>query len=513
MITESGPPHLGVVVVGAGFGGLAAAHALRGGGEDFAVLEREQEVGGVWRDNTYPGCACDIPSHLYSLSFAPNPHWTHAFSGQSEIGDYLRRVAREHGLLPHIRFGCSLLEAAWDDAAQRWRIETSAGPLTADVLIDASGPIADPSVPELPGLDTFTGEVFHSARWNHDVDLTGRKVVVVGTGASAIQFVPAIQPRAGRITVVQRTAPWIIPRMDRTTTPFERRLYAAAPWLQRLVRGRQYLLRDLVMWKIMVSPRVRRIATKLALHHLRKQVADPALRERLTPDFELGCKRILISNDWYPAVSAPNVEVVSAGVREVRADSVVTTDGRELPADVIIFGTGFHVTDPPIAAHLRGRDGRTLAECWNGSPRTYLGVTVTNFPNLFRLGGAGSATGHNSHVFQEECQVAYAMDALRLMRARGITSIEARAEEQRAYTEQFTARLAGTVWSAGGCKSWYQDASGVASVTWPAPTREYRRATRRFDPAPYALRTAGRRARRELSLHTASAAHDRDTWS
>ena len=258
----------------------------------------------------------------------------------------------------------------------------------------------------------------------------------------------------------------------------------------------------------MVSPRVRRIATKLALHHLRKQVADPALRERLTPDFELGCKRILISNDWYPAVSAPNVEVVSAGVREVRADSVVTTDGRELPADVIIFGTGFHVTDPPIAAHLRGRDGRTLAECWNGSPRTYLGVTVTNFPNLFRLGGAGSATGHNSHVFQEECQVAYAMDALRLMRARGITSIEARAEEQRAYTEQFTARLAGTVWSVGGCKSWYQDASGVASVTWPAPTREYRRATRRFDPAPYALRTAGAAPRRELSLHTASAAHD-----
>ena len=251
-----------------------------------------------------------------------------------------------------------------------------------------------------------------------------------------------------------------------------------APWLQRLVRGRQHLLRDLVVWKIMVSPRVRRIATKAAPHHLHKQVADPALRERLTPDFELGCKRILISNDWYPAVSAPNVEVVSAGVREVRADSVVTTDGRELPADVIIFGTGFHVIDPPIAAHLRGRDGRTLAECWNGRPHTYLGVTMTNFPNLFRLGGAGSATGHNSHVFQEECQVAYAMDALRLMRARGITSVEARDEEQRAYTEQFTARLAGTVWSVGGCKSWYQDASGIAPVTWPAPTREYRRATR-----------------------------------
>ncbi len=489
MITESVPQHLGVVVVGAGFGGLAAARALKASGEDFAVLERECEVGGVWRDNTYPGCACDIPSHLYALSFAPNPRWTRAFSGQPEIRDYLRRVAREHGLLSHIRFGCSLLEAAWDDTAQLWRIETSSGPLTAGVLIDASGPIAEPSVPRLPGLEAFAGEVFHSARWNHDADLTGRNVVVVGTGASAIQFVPAIQPLVGRMTVVQRTAPWVTPRMDRATTRFERRLYAAAPWLQRAVRQRQYLLRELVTWKIMVSPRVRRVATRVALRHLRRQVADQALRQRLTPDFELGCKRILISGDWYPAVSAPNVEVVSGGVRDVRAHSVVTADGREHPADVIVFGTGFRVIDPPIADRLRGRDGRTLAECWNGRPRTYLGVTVTNFPNLFRLGGAGSATGHNSHVFQEECQVAYVMDALRLMRSRRIASIEVQADEQRAYMEQFTARLAGTVWSAGGCKSWYQDADGLASFTWPASTREYRRATRRFDPAPYALRT------------------------
>ncbi len=490
MAAEADPEHLGVLVVGAGFGGLAAAHALKSSGEDFAVLEREYEVGGVWRDNTYPGCACDIPSHLYSLSFAPNPEWTRAFSGQPEIRSYLCKVARERGLLPSIRFGCSLVGAAWDDTAQLWRVETSAGPLTAGVLIDASGPIAEPSVPQLPGLEAFAGEMFHSARWNHGVDLAGRSVVVVGTGASAIQFVPAIQPRVGRLTVVQRSAPWVTPRMDRATTRFERRVYAAAPWLVRVARQRQYLLRELVMWKIMVSPRVRRIAARLALRHLRRQVADPVLRQRLAPDFELGCKRILISNDWYPAVSAPNVDVVSAGVREVRAHSVVTADGREHSADVIVFGTGFRVIDPPIAERLRGRDGRTLAECWNGRPHTYLGVTVTNFPNLFRLGGAGSTTGHNSHVFQEECQVAYAMDALRLMRSRRIASIEVRADEQRAYIEQFTARLAGTVWSAGGCKSWYQDADGVASVTWPASTREYRRATRRFDPAPYALRTA-----------------------
>ncbi|WP_327321947.1 NAD(P)/FAD-dependent oxidoreductase [Streptomyces sp. NBC_01210] len=490
MTAEFEPQHLRVVVVGAGFGGLAAAHALKTQGENFALLEREQEVGGVWRDNTYPGCACDIPSNLYSLSFAPNPHWTRAFSQQSEIRDYLRRVARDHGLIPHIRFGCRLLEAAWDDAAQRWRIETSTGPLTADMLIDASGPIAEPSTPQLKGLDGFTGEVFHSARWNHDLDLTGRTVVVVGTGASAIQFVPAIQPQVGRMTVVQRTAPWVTPRMDRATTRTERRLYTAAPWLQRLVRHRQYWMRELVTWKIMVSPQVRRIATRMALHHLRRQVADPALRKRLTPDWELGCKRILISNNWYPALSAPNVEVVSAGVHEVRADSVVTTDGREHPADVIIFGTGFHVSDPPIAEHLRGRDGRTLAECWNGNPHTYLGITVTNFPNLFRLGGAGSATGHNSHVFQEECQVAYAMDALRLMRARGITSIEVRATDQNTYIEQQTARLAGTVWSVGGCTSFYQGADGLASANWPDATWKYRRTTRRFDPTPYELRTA-----------------------
>ncbi|WP_405997195.1 flavin-containing monooxygenase [Streptomyces sp. NBC_00829] len=489
MTAEFEPQHLRVVVVGAGFGGLAAAHALKHQGEDFAVLEREQEVGGVWRDNTYPGCACDIPSNLYSLSFAPNPRWTRAFSPQSEIRDYLHRVARKHRLLPHIRFGCRLLEAAWDDTAQRWRIETSAGPLTADVLIDGSGPIAEPSLPQLPGLDGFAGEVFHSARWNHDLDLAGRTVVVVGTGASAIQFVPAIQPVVGQMTVVQRTAPWVTPRMDRATTRIERRLYAVVPWLQRLVRRRQYWMRELVMWKIMVSPRVRQTATRAALWQLRRQVPDPALRKRLTPDWELGCKRILISNNWYPALSAPNVEVVSAGIREVRADSVVTTDGREHPADVIVFGTGFHVSDPPIAQHLRGRDGRTLAECWNGNPHTYLGVTVTNFPNLFRLGGPGSATGHNSHVFQEECQVAYAMDALRLMRARGITSIEVRAAEQRAYVGQQTAKLARTVWSVGGCQSFYQGTDGVAWGNWPDTTWKYRRLTRRFDPAPYQLRT------------------------
>ena len=258
MTPEPEPQHFGAVVIGAGFGGLAAAHALKHAGEDFVVLEREQEVGGVWRDNTYPGCACDIPSHLYSLSFAPNPHWTQAFSPQAEIRDYLCGVARDHGLLAHIRFGTSLLQAAWDDAAQRWLIQTNAGPLSADVLVDATGPIADPSTPDLPGLSGFAGEVFHSARWRHDIDLTGRNVVVVGTGASAIQFVPAIQPQVRRMTVVQRSAPWITPRMNRTTTRLERRLYAAAPWLQRLVRHKQYQLREQVLWKIMVSPRVRR---------------------------------------------------------------------------------------------------------------------------------------------------------------------------------------------------------------------------------------------------------------
>ena len=383
MPVTSGIEHLGVVVVGAGFGGLAAAHALKQRGEDFAVLEREHVVGGVWRDNTYPGCACDIPSNLYSLSFAPNPRWTHAFSPQSEIRDYLCRVAREDGLLPYIRFGCGLVEAAWDDTTHRWRIETSTGALTADMLIDASGPIAEPSIPHLPGLDRFAGDVFHSARWNHELDLVDRKVVVIGTGASAIQFVPKIQPLVEKLTVVQRSAPWVIPRMDRKTTRFERQLYAMAPWLQRVTRLKQYLLRDLGLWRIMVSPRVRRIVTRVALHHLRSQVANPKLRQRLTPNFELGCKRILLSNDWYPTVSAPNVEVVDGGVRELRPDSVVTTDGREHPADVIIFGTGFHVADPPIAENLRGRDGRTLAECWDGSPRTYLGVAVRIFPICF----------------------------------------------------------------------------------------------------------------------------------
>ena len=275
MTPEPAPQHFRAVVIGAGFGGLAAAHALKRAGEDFVVLEREREIGGVWRDNTYPGCACDIPSHLYSLSFAPNPHWTQAFSPQAEIRDYLRRVARDHALLPYIRLGTSLLQAAWDDAAQRWLIQTNAGPLSADVLVDATGPIADPSTPDLPGLSAFAGEVFHSARWRHDVDLAGRNVVVVGTGASAIQFVPAIQPRVRRMTVVQRSAPWITPRMNRATTRLERRLYAAAPWAaaagtpKAVPPARAGAVEDHRL------ATVRRLATAIARSHLRRQVSRP----------------------------------------------------------------------------------------------------------------------------------------------------------------------------------------------------------------------------------------------
>ncbi|MCW3038729.1 MAG: hapE2, partial [Solirubrobacterales bacterium] len=335
--------HVHIAIVGTGFAGLAAAvHLQRDGERDLLILERAEDVGGVWRDNTYPGAACDVPSHLYSLSFAPNPGWTRSFSRQHEILEYLRSVATDFGLRPLIHFGEELHDATWDEMACRWDITTTGMHLTADVIIDGCGPLTEPALPAIPGLADFAGTVFHSARWDHDYDLQGKRVAVIGTGASSIQFVPEIQPLVDHLVLVQRTAPWVVPRNDRTITAAERRLLAKRPGLQRLARGTQYLTRELLHYPLVKSPRLRRMAERVALGHLHRQVKDPALRVKLTPNYEIGCKRILISNAWYPAVAKPNVQVVT-GLAEVRAHSVVTSDGVEHPVDAIILGTGFHV--------------------------------------------------------------------------------------------------------------------------------------------------------------------------
>ncbi|HEX2204695.1 MAG TPA: NAD(P)/FAD-dependent oxidoreductase [Longimicrobium sp.] len=484
--------HTRVAIIGSGFGGLGLALRLKRAGEDdFVVLERARDVGGTWRDNTYPGCTCDVPSHLYSFSFAPNPGWSHSFSRQPEIQAYLRRCAAEGGVLPHVRFGHEVRGAAWDDAAQRWTVETSGGTLTASVLVMASGALSDPVIPGLPGLDRFRGVAFHSSRWNHDFDLTGKRVAVIGTGASAIQLVPAIQPVVGRMHVFQRTPPWILPRRDRRMGAAEKALYRRLPFVQRAARAAIYAGRELFVFGFRDPDRMR-LAQRIARRHLRKSVADPDLRRKLTPNWTLGCKRVLLSNDYLPALTKPNVEVVTEGIAEVRESSIVTEDGVEREVDAIVFGTGFRATDPLLAPHVRGREGRTLAEAWSGSPRAHLGTSVAGFPNFFILLGPNTGLGHTSVVYMIEAQIEHVLSALGHMRAHGVGAREPREEAQAAFVAGVDARMEGTVWTSGGCASWYLDATGRNSTLWPDFTWRFRRRAARLRPEEYVMRPMGK---------------------
>jgi cation diffusion facilitator CzcD-associated flavoprotein CzcO len=477
-VNQGQVPHQHVVIVGAGFSGIGAAIRLKQAGfHDFVLLERADEVGGCWRDNTYPGCACDVESHLYSFSFAPNPGWTRLYSPQAEILAYLRRVARDHGVLPHVRFGHELRSAAWDERARRWRIETSRGPVTADVLIAGMGPLTEPAIPELPGLARFQGKTFHSARWDHAYPLEGKRVAVVGTGASAIQFVPQIQPRVAKLSLFQRTPAWVLPRLDRAVTERVRRLFARLPAAQKLARSAIYARREAYL-PLFKNPLVMKAAQQLAARHLAREVRDAALREKLTPHFRMGCKRVLISDDYLASLTRANVDIVTDGIREVRERSIVTADGAEHEVDAIIFGTGFQVTEVPFAGKVKGRGGRTLREAWHGSPEAHLGTTVAGFPNLFLLLGPNTGLGHSSVVFMMECQLELVMGALEHMRRGRVASLEPRAEAQARWVAEVAARSAHTVWTEGGCKSWYIDATGRNSAIWPGFTFAYRRRAR-----------------------------------
>jgi cation diffusion facilitator CzcD-associated flavoprotein CzcO len=474
-----------VAIVGAGFGGLGMAIRLKEAGrDDFVVLERAADVGGTWWANTYPGCQCDIPSNLYSFSFARNSDWTTAYPMRDQIHAYLRDCAERFGVLEHTRFETELLDAAWDDDSRRWTTETSRGPLTARFLVGATGMLSEPCVPSLPGLDRFEGTTFHTAAWDHDHDLTGRRVAVLGTGASAIQVVPSIQEQVEKLTVFQRTPPWVIFHLDHPVGPWLRRLYARVPPLQAAARGGIWALHELVVPGMTRDPRLLKGHELLARANLWRNVRDPQLRRRLTPDYSIFCKRILLSNDWYKAITAPNAELVTAGIREVRAGSVVDGHGVEHEVDTIVFATGFAPSDPPIARRLRGRAG-TLSDVWRGSPKAYLGSTVTGFPNLFLLYGPNTNLGHSSLVYILESQMTYVLSALESMDGSGAAAFDVHPEVQEAFNDEMQERLATSVWS--GCRSWYLDANGRNSIQWPGFTFEYRRRTRRFDAADYRL--------------------------
>lgn len=499
------PEHVETAIVGAGFAGLCTAIKLDEAGRgDYIVLERDTEVGGTWHANSYPDCACDVPSYLYSFSFAPNPDWKHTFSRQPQILEYLKTVARKYDLYRKIRFQTPLSAAAWDDGRGLWVLETPRGSFTAARLVLGAGGLSEPSVPTLPGLASFEGTTFHSARWNHDHDLSKDRVAVIGTGASAIQFVPHVQQRSKHLSVFQRTAPWVMPRQDRPYRAFERRLNRSFPGLQRAVRARIYALRELSLIGFVFNPAILKVGERISLRMLHQQVRDPELRAKLTPHYRLGCKRVLLSNDYYPALSKPNVDVVTDRIVEVRAQSVVTesADGKETehPVDTIIFGTGFHVTDPPAANYVRGRDGRTLAEHWAQTGMSALnGMAIAGFPNLYMLVGPNTGLGHTSIVLMIEAQVGFLIDLLQKMDARGLTQAEPTRAAQDAFNEKIQQQLQRTVWNTGGCKSWYLDANGRNTTLWPTFTFEFMRQLRHADLGQFDVRATPVRRTEKVS--------------
>ncbi|TAJ50850.1 MAG: NAD(P)/FAD-dependent oxidoreductase [Nevskiaceae bacterium] len=484
-LPDDGAP-LSTLIIGTGFAGLGMAIRLKQEGQsDFLVLERAQGVGGTWRDNTYPGCACDVQSHLYSFSFEPNPAWSRMFAPQPEIKSYLEHCADKYGLAPHLRFGADVVEARYDEAAQLWQVKTRDGRrFQARALVAGLGGLSTPAYPELKGIATFKGKAFHSAEWDHGYDFRGKRVAVIGTGASAIQFVPQLQKLAGQVDLYQRTPPWIMPKPDRRISALEQRLFKRLPQAQRAIREAIYWSLEGRVLGFVLNPKAMKLPELLARRHIRKQIKDPALRAKVTPDFAFGCKRVLISDDYYPALSQANVEVISTGIREVKAHSIVTSDGAERPVDCIVYGTGFKAQDPLPRGAIFGRQGLDLLDAWKDGPEAYLGTSIHGFPNLFMLVGPNTGLGHSSMVYMIESQIAYVLDALKTMRRENLREIEVKDHVQARYNQGLQKQLGKAIW-ASGCKSWYVNASGKNTTLWPGFTFRFRQATRHFKLGDY----------------------------
>ncbi|MDR3663981.1 MAG: NAD(P)/FAD-dependent oxidoreductase [Mycobacterium sp.] len=481
-MTDITPIHVTTAIIGAGFGGIGAAIRLKKTGDhDFLVFERATEVGGTWQANTYPGAQCDIPSVLYSFSFAPNPNWTRLYPLQSELKAYIERCATEAELWPHIRLSHDVTAAQWDDAAQLWRITAAGNSFTATFLIAATGPFSEPSIPDLPGLEQFTGPVFHSAQWRHDVDLRGRAVGVIGTGASAVQFVPQLQPEAAKLVLFQRTPTWILPHPDRPVSPAIRALFSKLPSVQRTLRAMVSLLQEAMVPGLVYNPALLRPMEAFGRWHLRRQIADADQRAKLTPQYAFGCKRPTFSNTYYPALAAPNAEVETQGIRRVTATGIETVRGTHHRLNAIVFGTGFKLAHNEGFTRIRGRDGKTLAEAWEGGEmKAHLGTAVAGFPNLFMILGPNSVV-YTSQVVTIESQLDFILSAIGQARRNGIRSIEVSAQAQQAFTDTVDRRLATSVWNTGGCSSYYLSPSGRNFTFWPGFVFTFARRMHRAD--------------------------------
>ena len=483
-----------VAVVGGGLGGVGAAVMLhRAGYDDVTVFERGERIGGVWHHNTYPGAACDVPSHLYEFSFAPNPKWSRRYATQPEIQAYVEEVARRYGVLDRVRTSTEVLSASWDDARSRWLIKTSTGDHQADVLITACGQLSVPKLPKIRGMTTFEGPAFHTAEWRHDVDLSGKRVAVIGTGCSVIQVVPAIQPIADRVTVYQRSPAWTIPRMDFAYSARTRRAFARLPALRRLDRAATFGFLEFCALALTTRPWLRPTFRAVARRQITKAISDPELRRKVTPVDEVGCKRVMPTDTWYPTLTRPNVELITDPITEITAHGIRSQDGAkeagaERAFDVIIFATGFKAHDFVAPMKIAGEGGRTLAEVWGSKPRAYLGMSVPGFPSLFLLYGPNTGGGAGSVIYTIEAAVRHVIAALDALDRADAQRIEIRQQVADVFDAELRAALAGTVWHTG-CTNWYVDDNGHDPNQWPWTFTAYRRRTARIDPTAYEMRS------------------------
>ena len=471
------------LIIGAGFSGLGAAIKLKQAGHtDMVILERAEDVGGTWRDNTYPGCRCDVQSSLYSYSFAPKADWSETYPSQPELWDYLQKITSSYGLRHYLRLGHEVTDARWNGAAKRWHVTTTRGSFDARYLIAGLGFLVEPSLPDIPGIETFAGTIMHSARWDHSWQAAGRRVAVVGTGASAIQIVPSIQPEVEHLTVFQRTAPFVVPHNNHPLKPRTKALYKLFPWVQRLPRAGVYWAREVLAIGFTKNPKILKRAEAAWRKHMESAVTDPQVRAQLTPTYDLGCKRVLPSNDFYPAIARPNVSLVTEKIIEFRPDAVVTADGAAHKMDTVILATGFRVADYPMFTRIVGVGGTTLAAALGG---TYLGTVVPGFPNYFQLTGANTGLGHSSMLFMIESQLSYIIDGIAKTQASG-GQFEVRPEVAAAYNAELQRKLPKTVWGSG-CSSWYLDSEGRNLTLWPGFTFDFRRRTREFRSSDFVL--------------------------
>lgn len=480
--------HRRIAIIGAGFGGIGTGIRLRERGEDdFVIFDKASGVGGTWWVNRYPGCACDVPSHLYSFSFAPNPDWTRRFAPRAEIQAYLERLVDAHGLDPHIRLETEIVRAAWDDARAKWRLtDQHAREWTADFLITALGALSRPAWPDIPGLEAFGGTLVHSQQWPDDLDLSGRNVAVIGTGATAAQLVPEIAEVAARVDVYQRTPAWILPRPDRRITPWQRRAYRRWPLLQKLVRFSIWAISEMRVPALLWA-RSMAAGHRLLAHRLRhRQIRDPDLRRRLRPHYDIGCKRVILSSDFYPALERDHVELVTTPIRRIEPGAIVDERDQRRVIDTLILATGFRATDPVPEGLITGRGGIDLARTWRDGAEAYKGTTIAGFPNLFTLLGPNTGLGHNSVVMMIESQINYVLAAIDFAERNGLARLEVDEQAQAEWNRKLADRLDGSVWNDGGCRSWYlHPRNGRNTTIWPGFTLGFRRHLARFDEAAY----------------------------